>query len=111
MKYKLTLLSLRCYLPDESDGDEIYILMNGQKVWPVKEKYLTVLEEAISLNVSFEIEKGDAFDFELWDHDFFSNNDLLGTLKVNASSHGKFTADFLKTGSDSSKYAIEYEIG
>lgn len=111
MKYKLTLLSLRCYLPDESDGDEIYILMNGDKVWPAKDKYLTVLEETTSLNVSFDIEKGDSFDFELWDHDTLSRNDLLGKLSIVANSHGKFINDFGKTGEDNSRYGLEWEIG
>ena len=111
MKYKLVLLNLKCYLSDESDGDEIFILMNGEKVWPMSEKYLTINQEETALNLEFQITKGDKFKIELWDFDVLSANDLLGTLNMEATSHGHFVADFHKTGSDTSKYGLEWEIG
>ena len=111
MKYKLRLLNLKCYLSDESDGDEIYILLNGNKVWPEKEKYLTVLEESTALDVEMEISKGDMLSFQLWDFDLLSANDLLGSIEISADRHGSYTIDFSKVGNDKSKYALEFEIG
>ena len=111
MKYKLRLLNLKCYLSDESDGDEIYILLNGNKVWPENQKYLTVLEETTALNVEIEITKGDMLSFQLWDFDVLSANDLLGSLDINADRHGSYNIDFSKEGKDKSKYALEFEIG
>ena len=111
MIYKLRLLKLHCYLPDESDGDEIYIEMNGQKVWPIEDKYKTITEQETALNVDFEVNKGDSFEFNLWDYDILSKNDHLGKLHMVASAHGKYKIDFTKTGSDDSRYALEYELG
>ena len=85
--------------------------MNGEKVWPVQNKYKTIKEEVTDLGVTFEINKGDSINFELWDHDTLSSNDLLGKLVVEATAHGHFSSDFIKTGNDSSKYALEWEIG
>ena len=111
MIYKLKLLKLYCYLPDEADGDEIYLLMNGERVWPVNEKYRTITEQETRLDLPFEINKGDSLDFELWDFDALSKNDLLGKLTIVASAHGNYKSDFVKTGADQSKYALEYEFG
>ena len=85
--------------------------MDGKKIWPVDNKYLTVLEETITINLFFEINKGDVVYFELWDHDKLSANDLLGKLSFEANAHGHFIADFIKTGKDGSKYGLEWEIG
>ena len=111
MIYKLKILALKCYLTDEQNGDEIYILMNGNKIWPVKEKYLTVTDETTAIDLSFEINKGDLLKFELWDFDLLSRNDLLGILTVEANAHGHYVNDFEKAGNDSSKYALEWELG
>ena len=111
MLYKFKLLKLHCHLSDESDGDEIFILMNGQKVWPVNEKYQTVKAQETILDLGFEVNKGDEIDFELWDYDLLSKNDLLGRLKIIASAHGKYVNDFIKTGDDHSRYSLEYEFG
>lgn len=111
MKYKLVLLKLLCFLPDESDGDEIFILMDGKRIWPIDAKFKTVKAGEILLDIHIEIQKGDIIDFELWDHDTLSPNDLLGKITLKADAHGHFTNDFVKTGSDKSKYALEWEIG
>lgn len=110
MLYKLRLLTLHCYLPDEDDGDEIFILKDGEKIWPA-EKYKTVIDKETKLDLRFEINKGDTIEFELWDYDTFSKNDLLGKLILNASAHGKYVVDFIKTGVDTSRYGLEYELG
>lgn len=111
MIYKLKLLNFYCYLPDEARGDEIYILLNGERIWPINEKYRTVTEQVTKLDLPFEINKGDILDIELWDYDAVSRNDLLGKITLEASAHGKYKNDFTKTGSDPSKYALEYELG
>jgi len=111
MIYKLKIIALKCYLPDESDGDEIFILMNGNKIWPVEDKYQTITTENTTLDLAFEINKGDILKFELWDFDQLSRNDLLGLLNIEASAHGHYLTDFVKTGTDHSKYALEWELG
>jgi hypothetical protein len=111
MVYKLRLLKLYCYLPDESDGDEIYIILNGQRIWPKEEKYKTIVDKETALDFAMEINKGDSLELELWDYDVLSRNDLLGKLTLVASAHGKYLVDFVKTGPDKSKYGLEYELG
>ena len=111
MKYKLKILNLKCYLRDESDGDEIYLISDGKKIWPADKKYLTITEEETPIGVDFDIEKGDNIPIDIWDHDKLSTNDHLGSLIIKADSHGQFVLDFTKTGQDGSRYGLEWEIG
>ena len=111
MDYKLRILSLKCYLKDESDGDEVYLKSAGKKIWPVEEKYVVAKEETTPIELEFIIQKGDVIFYELWDHDTLSANDHLGSITITAEVHGHFVNEFTKQGKDSSKYALEWEIG
>ena len=111
MKYRLRILNLKCYLPDEADGDEVYIISEGKKVWPQENNYVSANKDTIPVGLELSINKGDYVSYELWDHDLFSTNDLLGSLIISADAHGQFVNDFTKEGKDQSKYALEWEIG
>ena len=111
MDYKLRILNLKCYLPDESDGDEIYLKYNGNKIWPTDAKYVHIEGENTPVKVEFTIQKGDSMLIELWDYDLLSANDHLGDLTIQADAHGSYAIEFTKKGKDQSKYALEWEIG
>lgn len=111
MDYKLRILSLKCYLSDESDGDEIYLMSNGAKIWPTDAKYKHIGTESNAIDLEMLIQKGDSIPIELWDHDKLSANDHLGDLTIQADAHGHFVNEFTKKGKDKSKYSLEWEIG
>lgn len=111
MKYKLKILSLKCYLPDEKDGDDIYLMSGGSKMWPPNKKFLTIADEDTPIGIELNISKGDRIPIELWDHDNLSANDHLGKLVIEADSHGRFIVEFIKMAKDKSRYALEWEIG
>ena len=111
MKYKLKILSLKCYLPDEADGDEVFLKSEGKKIWPVDAKYTMAKDEITPIGLEFIIQKGDVISYELWDHDKLSANDHLGSLTIHAEAHGHYANDFIKRGKDQSKYGLEWELG
>ena len=111
MEYKLRILSLKCYISDESDGDEIYLMSAGKKIWPTDNKYRNINVESTQIELVMIIQKGDRITIELWDHDKLSANDHLGDLTIQADAHGHFVNEFMKKGKDKSKYALEWEIG
>ncbi len=111
MQYKLRILSLKCYLSDESGGDEIYLESNGKKIWPTDAKYQNIGNETTPVDLEYTISKGDTMQIKLWDHDKLSANDHLGDISINAEAHGQFVNEFKKSGSDKSRYALEWEIG
>ena len=111
MNYKLRILNLKCYLPDESDGDEVFIKSEGKKIWPIDAKFIVASEENTPIDLEFIIQKGDVISYELWDHDRLSANDHLGDITIHADAHGQYINEFTKPGNDQSKYALEWELG
>ena len=110
MNYKLTILNLNCYLPEEAGGDEIYLKYAGNRIWPLDSRFYHITNETTPVNIEFPVVKGDRLTIELWEFDVLSANDHLGNLTIIADAHGHYTNEFTKTGKDRSKYALEWEI-
>ncbi len=110
--YKLKLLKIHCYIPDESDADEVYLKMNGKKIWPVNgNKYESMKDNSFPLDLEFKVEKGSKNLIEIWDYDVISADDLLGTVEIKADqAGGPFNADMVQKETDHAKYSLEYEI-
>lgn len=78
---RIRINSVQCTTPDEIDKDEMYLKMNGKKIWPEGEKYHRVdTGDVEHINMDFDVEEGWS-EIELWDYDFVSLNDLLGVFK------------------------------
>ena len=96
----INLKTIMCILSDEIDKDEVYLKMKGKKIWP-KGKIYKALDsgEKNPLDIEFEHEEGEIV-IELWDYDFLSRNDLLGTFTMKVDDQkGNYTAS-LKINSD-----------
>jgi len=106
-EYKLTVLNLHCYLPEEEDGDEIYLKCLGDRIWPVNNRYYPIYAETTPINIAMAGHKGDRLTIELWEFDVLAANIYLGNLAVVADVHGHYTNTFAKMGQDGSKYALE----
>ena len=78
----IQLKTLICINPDETDKDEIYLKLKGKKIWPKDGNYKqTDTGEKTDINIEFEHEEGQ-LDLELWDFDYMSMNDKLGTFTM-----------------------------
>lgn len=108
--YNLRLLNINCYISDEADADEVFLKFNGKKIWP-KSKYEKMKDGSLKLNVEIKVEKDSKNILEIWDYDFWTPNDKLGTLTINADKMGgPFTTDFTKTDKGTSRYSVEWEM-
>jgi hypothetical protein len=110
----LHLRKLNCYRPDESDADEVFIMLNGKKIWPAKRSYVPMKGGAEELNVRIkDLEVNSIANIELWDYDLFSANDLLGSFRlVVDKSGGPYNTDLTVNKSENiqAKYNLEWEI-
>ncbi len=108
---KCTLLKLHCYLSDEGDKDEVFLKLEGKKIWPEKAKYLKADKDEVEINVNFEAADGDAVVLELWDYDLLSPNDKLGEFRFQLlSKGGPYRTDLKKEKESSAKYSLEWEL-
>jgi hypothetical protein len=130
----LHLMALECLLAQELDGDEMYLRLNGEKVWgvgrhehmrqnPDKPNYYAAVNftegtrrgmngpepmpgfNANSLSWRFV----DDAVIELFEADSFSSDDLIGRQQVSARDvgHGAITVHFERDGA---KYALTYRV-
>ena len=75
--------SVQCTTPDEIDKDELYLKMNGKKIWPEGEIYHRVdTGDKVEVNLDLLLSVG-WNEIEVWDFDYLSKNDLLGVFKFN----------------------------
>ncbi len=112
--YTLILQKLNCYLPDESDGDEIYLKINDEKIWPVNKKFEIISSGTLTLGIEIkDLTKDEEVIIELWDFDIISKNDLLGNFKITADKPGgPYNTDLhvdLREG-NKAKYNLEWKI-
>ena len=74
---------LNCIINDEKGFDDVFLKVNGKKIWPKKKKQQSVPPGPTSLDVEIHgIEPETHMEIEIWDYDFISRNDLLGSVKV-----------------------------
>lgn len=111
LRTKLKLLELICYRSDESKEDEIFIKMEGVRVWPDEQKYISTQEGSVKLDVILDIDLGSKIVLELWDYDLLSPNDKLGEFCMIADQRGaEFITDLRINDNSMAKYSLKWEL-
>lgn len=109
---KIRLNKIHCTLPDEIDKDEMYLKYKGKKVWPEEAMYHRVdTGDVAEVNLILEVEE-EWVDVELWDFDYLSRNDFLGTFRFKVDDRpGKYTNSMkLVEENSTASYLLEWEI-
>jgi hypothetical protein len=134
MTYTIKLVGLECFRAEEVDGDEVYIKVNGAKVWEATpDKMLPVPEfEGIVSHYDFagarkhthdgwiplmpyvpghfvfKNQTGDSV-LQLWDADVMTSDDLLGQTPIDETqaSGGNISVVFQRLGAH---YRLTYKV-
>ncbi len=113
-KLNIRLLTLNCYTTGESGDDEVFLKVNGKKIWPEKSNYKTMKTDKAEIGVEIpDLDQGAMVEFELWDYDLLSRNDKFGIFKLLADKQGgPFIAEMIKNVEETSiaRYNMEWEI-
>lgn len=109
---KIRLNNIHCTLPDEIDKDEMYLKHNGSKIWPKGSIYYRVdTGDIAEVDLIMEVEEGWT-EIELWDFDFLSRNDFLGTFRFKVDDEpGTYTNSMrLVEENSTASYLLNWEI-
>ena len=113
-KLTLKLLTLNCYISDEADADEVFLKYKNARIWPVHHHYESMNKGSKEVNVEIrDLAANTVIEIELWDYDFLSANDLLGTFRLTADKPGgPFNTDFIPNTrkSDRARYNLEWQL-
>lgn len=134
MTYTISLIGLECFKAEEIDGDEIYINLNGAKVWAAAPDKMSPHPDADDWVSQYDFAGGrkhshlgwvplmpynpEAFVFkdqsgasvlQLWDADVLSSDDLLGQTPIGPSqaSGGNISVVFQRVGAH---YRLTYKV-
>ncbi|GAB4236639.1 MAG: hypothetical protein Tsb0034_11360 [Ekhidna sp.] len=110
---QVILHSIICNVPDEPDKDEIMLFFKGNKIWPKKTKYIKIgVDDKVDVNIKGTFNEG-WIEIELWDFDFTSRNDHLGTFHLDTTASTGHYGCMLSTNTEVSEHAdyiLNWEI-
>lgn len=113
--HTLILSQLHCYFVEESEYDDVFLKYKGKKIWPTDKKQQPIMMDTTTkLDVELkEISKNQEVVIELWDWDFLSPNDKLGTFTmVIEGDPGSFFTDMVQNIKETkkAKYSLDWEV-
>ncbi|MCV9389319.1 hypothetical protein [Reichenbachiella ulvae] len=109
---KIHIKSVQCTVPDEIDKDEMFLKYDGKKIWPVGDWYFRIdTGDKVVVNIDLEVQDG-WNELELWDFDYLTFNDHLGTFKFFVDNNkGEYSTsmELCEEGSTAS-YIMQWEL-
>lgn len=109
----IRLNRIKCNVPDEIDKDEMFLKFEGEKIWPIDSKYFKIdADDKVDVNHEMEVSAG-WIEIQLWDFDFVSKNDHLGSFKLKVDdTSGKYSASMKLNTKEtkSASYYMEWEV-
>lgn len=100
----LQLKRLDCFDTSDVKYDDIYINVNGERVWGIVEMRPGDKKDLSSLG-QIKIPDGQAFTMEVWDEDTSSPDDLIGSVTAN-----KVTENAEQDLRDEGYYRLYYSV-
>jgi hypothetical protein len=107
----IKLISIVPYQQSERDGDELFLMLNGDRIWPVSKKYQHVGTGKEPVGIVLQNATSPAsLDFELWEYDSMISKECLGEFKIFADKPGgPFEASLIRRGKDFCNYVLQWE--
>jgi hypothetical protein len=108
----LRLQSLVAYLQTESDGDEIFLKYNDEKIAPSDAKFMKMTKDPVSLDIEIQLADDQKWvELELWDYDRFTPNDNLGKFKLLVDEVAEnFTAELVRDRQSEGRYVLNWSV-
>jgi hypothetical protein len=106
------ILSIFAYHQTETNGDEIFLKVDGKKVWPTNKRFVELPSGYLSVNSEIPIANpGDVMELKLVEFDPILPNKEIGIFPIETVEiGGPYTTDLKLQGSSYAKYSLTWEI-
>lgn len=113
--HTLILKRLHCYFVEEHEYDDVYLGYKGKKIWPKdKKQQPMMMDTTTELDVEIkDLVRNHEVVIELWDWDFLSPNDKLGTFSLIIEGDPRpFSTDMVQNLKETkkAKYTLDWEV-
>ena len=106
----IRLIALECHITEENDGDEIFLKVNEEKIWPLADKYFPLTTGSAHIGLEIETNTSTSLEVELWEYDTFNPNDKLGYFQLLLDDKGgPYRTDLQKANSSFARYTLVWE--
>ena len=113
-KVTVRLKKLHCYQNNEERYDDIFLMYNGNQIWPKDKRHEDVPIGSMPLMVDIpNVTTGTELEIEIWDHDKLSPNDLYGHARfIPGKDTGiPYTVDMKPTSEEEvARFSIDWEV-
>ena len=111
----LKLLRLHCYLVEENEYDDVFLIYQGKKIWPEdKRQQPIMMDTTTELNMQINnLSLHQGVEIELWDWDLFTPNDKLGTFSlIVPGDDEQYSTDMIQNAKKTrkAKYTLDWEL-
>ena len=113
-KLTVRLKKLHCYQNNEDRYDDIFLMYNGNQIWPTDKRHEDVPIGSMKLMVDIpNVGANQELVIEIWDHDTLSPNDLYGHARFvpDQRGGGPYTVDMKPINeAEVARYSIDWEV-
>jgi hypothetical protein len=111
----LQLIQLDAHFQTEQDGDEIFLKLNGKKIWPKNRSYFSCQREVphIQLNIEKDVKvtPEQKVSIELWENDFLFFKKKLGEFTLILDQRGgPYITDLQLKSKEFARYSLMWEV-
>lgn len=111
----LKLIQLEAHFQTEQDGDEIFLKLNGKKIWPKNRSYFSCQKEVpcIQLDIvsDVKVKPEQKVNIELWENDFIFFKKKLGEFTLILDQRGgPFITDLELKCKEFARYSLMWEV-
>jgi hypothetical protein len=106
------LLALHAYHNTEKDGDEIFLKIGKEKVWPEGDKYRSVETQTERMNVVVKlVYPSTPIKIDLFEYDSILSSKKIGEFQLTPErTGGPFKTDLSLKSDEYARYTLEWEV-
>jgi hypothetical protein len=112
-KYLCRLKTLVAHVQTEADGDELFLKIDGRKIWPSDNRFIRFdNKQSVEVNHLCNLDiLGGFLDIELWEYDNILFSSCIGEFVLSLDeAGGPYYSDLKPSNGSKARYSLIWEV-